>query len=261
MTVPVLFNHSGDRVDPPTSVRAPGIRETELPRRPYPSSTTAADEFILPDLLRALAGSCCHLARADFCVLTVTSPPALAFDISHIGDTDSIPRQATAATIDVAPAGQRTSLVSPAAARWPTAPPETAGVCLFVEVPIRLGAAVIGRVGLAAQHDHTGFTDQDRDTATTVAAIAGDAVRLVTMIQEPCQQAGPGDGTNDLVDAIVNALYDLGIQLHARTRADATTAPVASIRHTVAALSRAIRQMQSVMYGSHPADLATEDPQ
>ncbi len=260
MTVPVLSDHPGDGVDPSGSVRAPTMRETEPPPRPDPSSsTTAADEFCLPDLLRALAGSCCHLAGADLCVLTVTSPPALALDVSHIGGPDWIPRQATAATID-AEAGQGTSLVSPTAANWTTAPPESTGMSLFVEVPIRVGSAVIGRVGLAAQHDHTGFGAQDRDTATTVATIAGDAVRLVMMIQGPHHWDGPRDAANVLADAIITALYDVGVQLHALTRVDATTGTTASVHHTIGALSQAVRQLQSVMYGSHSADIATEDP-
>jgi hypothetical protein len=228
MTVPVLFHRPGDGVDSSTGVRAHRIRTTELP----------ADEFILPDLLRALAASCCHLTRADFCVLTVTSPPALAFDISHIGDTDRIPRQADAA------------------ARRPTAPPETAGMCLFVEVPIRAGAAVIGRVGLAAQHDHTGFTDQDGDTATTIADIVGDAVRLVAVIREPRHQDRSGDVAYALADAIINALYGVGIQLHLRAPADAAT----SVRHTVGTLSRAVRQLQLVMLGSCADGVVIEKP-
>ncbi|EWM12114.1 GAF domain-containing protein [Kutzneria sp. 744] len=243
MTVPVLFHRPCDGVDSSTGVRAHRIRTTELP----------ADEFILPDLLRALAASCCHLTRADFCVLTVTSPPALAFDTSHIGDTHRIPRQADAAVIDAAPTGRG---ASPTAARRPTAPPETTGMCLFVEVPIRAGAAVIGRVGLAAQHDHTGFTDQDRDTATTIAAIAGDAVRLVAVIREPRHHDQPGDVADDLADAIINALYGVGVQLHVRAPADAMT----SVRHTVGTLSRAVRQLQLVMLGSDADGVVIEKP-
>ncbi len=259
MAVPVLSSLPGDGVDSSTSVRAPRTRGTEPPLRPDPSSsTTAADEFCLPDLLRALAGSCCHLAGADFCVLTVTSPPALAFDVSHIGGPDWIPQQATAATIDAAAAGQQRSVVSPAAAIRTTGPPENIGMCLFVEVPIRVGSAVIGRVGLAAQHDHTGFVDQDRDTATKVAAIAGDAVRLVMMTQGPHQWVGPRDEPNVLADAIINGLYEVGLQLHAR--ANATTGTTASVRRTVGAFSGAVRQLQSVMYGLHSADIAIEDP-
>lgn len=212
MTIPVWPNQPDAETESPRAVDA------------SPAATEPGASSLL-DLMRTLTGSCCCLVGADICVLTVTSPPSLAFDISHVAG-GPLPGLANAT----------------------------------IAVPLPSGGAVIGRLALISRHRHVMFSDSDRDTARTVAAIVSDAVRLAATTREPHGQAEPGAAPNDLADQIIQRIYDLGIRLRTLTHADGTSATGAPVRRMVGVLDQAVRQLQLTTYETGPVGAGVEVP-
>jgi len=242
--------HSPDHVDDDVDRRASPRRRappSPIPDRPPDASPSAdavkaAAEFDLPALLRGVVRACCHLAGAGYGVLTVMGPGGQAIEVGYAGiDTWSRPHIAasyrTAASVRLVT--QLTAL--------PEDDLQLPGPRLFLNVPVHLRGEVVGHLGLGAKNDRTGFDDDDEAVAASLAAVAGNGVDLATAIHLHERHLCLTDGRGD-ADAIVRALFCLGLELHRLTTGIVRAGDRADMTTTVDTIDQAIRQIRAAVF-------------
>jgi signal transduction histidine kinase len=184
-------------------------RDADENRRLLDAMLLVASDLSLPDVLRRIVEAGCQLADARYGALGVIGAGGELAQFTHVGvDDDTVARIGHLPTgkgllghIIEQPAPLRTDDLHhhPASSGFPASHPQMTS---FLGVPIRVRGEVFGNLYLTEKLGGGGFTQQDQDTVTALAAAAGVAIHNARLYARSHQREQWLRATNEITSAL-----------------------------------------------------------